>query len=169
MQLTAVTVQRQWAEAKGTSHQVLHAVASSRVRWTPYEMTDEKVVSLAHTLLIQGCPGSITSLRREHWVQSTLWLYVVCDQQPAEFLLMKANFENSWAPHPGFEPRPSAYQSSLQKWCQILSNTIFVSRQMLMFQFKMAVCHRHWFFLYFENVVFLTYSWRYMYSYRSPI
>ena len=27
------------------------------------------------------------------------------------FLLMKANFENSWAPHPGFEPRPSAQQA----------------------------------------------------------
>ena len=33
--------------------------------------------------------------------------------QAAEFLLIKANFDNSWVPHPRFEPRPSAEQANV--------------------------------------------------------
>ena len=49
-----------------------HAVASSSVGWSPYEMSDEKTGSLVHTLFIQGCPGSFTCLSTEHWVQGAL-------------------------------------------------------------------------------------------------
>ena len=38
---------------------------------SPYEMKDDKAGSLAHTLLIQGCPGSFTWLGIEHWVETT--------------------------------------------------------------------------------------------------
>ena len=37
-------------------------------------------------------------------LNTTLKLYVACDRQAAEFLLMKVNLENSWAPNPWFEP-----------------------------------------------------------------
>ena len=33
------------------------------------------------------------------------------DRQAAEYLLMKDDFENSWAPHTGFEPPPSVQQA----------------------------------------------------------
>ena len=40
--------------------------------WSPYEMNDEKIGSLVHTLFIHGCQGSFTCLSTEHWVQCTL-------------------------------------------------------------------------------------------------
>ena len=43
-------------------------------------------------------PQSFTGLSSEHRVQSTRLLYVTCHRQAAEFLLMKVNFEKSWAP-----------------------------------------------------------------------
>ena len=36
----------------------------------------------------------------QHRAQSTLLIYLTCDQQAAKFLLMKVNFENLWTPPP---------------------------------------------------------------------
>ena len=68
-------------------------------------MNDEKTGSLVHTLFFQGCPGSFTCLSIEHWVQGTLELYVTCDRQAAEFLLMKDNIENLGLPTRGLNHR----------------------------------------------------------------
>ena len=81
-------------------------------------MNDEKTWSLAYTLYLQGCPRSFTCLGIEHWVKGTILLYIQCDRQAAEFLLMKVNFLNSWAPHLGFKPRTleSSPNCDLEWW-----------------------------------------------------
>ena len=70
-----------------------------------FNMNNEKAWSWAHTQFIKRCPRSFTCLSTEHWVQGMLWLYVTCDRQATEFLLMKVNFENSSAIHLGIAPR----------------------------------------------------------------
>ena len=101
-------------------------------------MNDEKTGSQVHTLLIQGCPGSFTCLSIEHCVQGTLWLYVACDRQDAEFQLMKANFENSWAPHLGFEPRPPVQQAGILTTRPLSCLSDRVLRQSIMKGLKMV-------------------------------
>ena len=46
-------------------------------------------------------------------MQGNPWLYVACDRQAAEFLLIRADLENSWASNPGFEPSPLVQQAGI--------------------------------------------------------
>ena len=101
MQLRAATVQHPWAEAKGTLPKVpmlkRPRVLDDRC---PYEMNDEKT-GMSRVFYL---PQLITLSTRHPLALRRI-------QQAAEFLRMEANFENSWAPHQGLEPRPSTQQA----------------------------------------------------------
>ena len=55
----------------GSIAQGSHAEAPSSVGDRRMIMIDEKIGSLAHTLFIQGCPGSFSCPSIVHWIQPT--------------------------------------------------------------------------------------------------
>ena len=60
-----------------------------------------------------GHIGLLASAYNTEYKVPSSFMSHACDRQSAEFLLIEDNIENSWVPHPGFEPQPSAQQAGI--------------------------------------------------------